>query len=63
MESVLSWLSILVSWISLCTSLTDASMMGVANDCPHLMVLNATRCEGLTDAAIVAIANKCPNLL
>lgn len=43
-------------------SLTDASIMAVAETCPKLAVLNVSANSRLTDVSIKAVAENCANL-
>ena len=43
-------------------SLTDASVMALAEDCVHLTNVNFESCEKLTDASVTSLAEHCPHL-
>ena len=48
--------------LSVFFSLTDASVVALADHCPHLISVNFEWCVELTDKSVMAVAEHCPHL-
>jgi ribonuclease HIII len=63
-------LSVVTAWpvkltsveLSMCSNLTDAAVVAVAEHCAGLTSLSVAGCKNLTDAAVVAVAEHCGGL-
>lgn len=45
-----------------CVQLTDASVMALAEHCPHVTTIYFDNCQRVTDASMLALEERCPYL-